>query len=486
MTTEFDEIVVDKGVSENTKNNEFYPFYVCRRNSRRKSSLQSLHHRRSCRLVKRLVRKSGKSSIHRNTANSQHLFRYLLDLSNTLIESNWKWLMLAVSLAFILTWLIFAGLWMIIAIDNEEVASKNSGPCLGGINGFAGYLLFSIETQSTIGYGTRYINGYCPEAVFLMCVQIILGVCICGSLICIVYLKMIRPHKLHAMNCFSKFSVICQRDGELCLIFRVRDSANKYECLTQMSAYLVQKRKGELFLKSIKLEPVGILIWPVEVVHRINEYSPFWDLSAKDLIIKRFEIIIVMDGTSLATSNTSRTTTSYLSREIKWGYRFKSCTTYDKVKRMYVVNHSLFNKLEEIDTPLCSSKRLRQVYSELVSLTTSEFSPNTSKYSSPLFSDMKTFQACKEEEEDQFSNSIVTTSAIVHAKEDEHNIDKTGQNIKSEMEEETDEDSSSGNELTFQDLSLDDLTKENVKSYSNLGGKTKKFDPDIAKFCFGR
>lgn len=62
----------------------------------------------------------------------------------------------------------------------------------------------------------------------------------------------------------------------------------RYECHTNIVAYLVEEKLGELSLKTLKLEKPGILIWPVEVVHRIDEKSPFWDLSAKDLILKRF------------------------------------------------------------------------------------------------------------------------------------------------------------------------------------------------------
>ncbi|XP_023310516.1 G protein-activated inward rectifier potassium channel 4 [Anoplophora glabripennis] len=472
-----DDITVDNS-TESAKNGEFYPFYVYRKNSRRRSSVQSLLHRRNCRLVKRLVRKSGKSAILRNTENSQHTFRYMRDFTNTLIEGSWKLILLIVCIAFNLTWLIFAGLWMIVSSESMDVDGE---PCLEGIDGFAGYLLFSVETQSTIGYGNRYINGYCPEAVFLMCIQIIVGVIICGSVICIVYMKMIGPQKVHSMACFSKIAVVHQRDGEMCLIFRVRDSANKYECLTTMSAYLVQKKRGELFLKSIKLEPAGILIWPVEIVHRINDNSPFWDLSAKDLILKRFEIIVIMDGTSLATSHTSRTTTSYLSREIKWGHKFKPCTLFDKKKDKYIVDHSLFNKTEEFDTPLCSAQKLREMYDEIVSLAAPKLylSPSTSKYSSPMFNSLKISQPWPEEEEETVSGSVVTTSAIVHVSKErgekkKESDKKIARNVPSS--------SSSEEDVAFEDLSVEDLTEENIKSHSNLVGKTKNMLHSLQSF----
>lgn len=61
----------------------------------------------------------------------------------------------------------------------------------------------------------------------------------------------------------------------------------RYECHTNIVAYLAEERAGELSLRVLKLEKPGILIWPVEVIHKIDETSPLWDLSAKDLILKR-------------------------------------------------------------------------------------------------------------------------------------------------------------------------------------------------------
>lgn len=41
-------------------------------------------------------------------------------------------------------------------------------PCVNNLHGFTSAFLFSIETQTTIGYGSRYTTEECPEAVFMM------------------------------------------------------------------------------------------------------------------------------------------------------------------------------------------------------------------------------------------------------------------------------------------------------------------------------
>lgn len=94
-------------------------------------SLQSWHQRHRVKLVRRLVRKSGKSSIHQKSSKERS-FRFLLDLSNTLIESPWVWTLLVVSFVFILTWVMFAGFWAIISIENVEAWNGTSDTCLEG------------------------------------------------------------------------------------------------------------------------------------------------------------------------------------------------------------------------------------------------------------------------------------------------------------------------------------------------------------------
>lgn len=96
-----------------------------------------------------------------------------------------------------------------VSLNNGDLDTGNTtNPCLNGIQTFAGYLLFSIETQTTIGYGTRYISHHCTEAILIFCIQIVTGVGICGILIGIVYGKITSPRKVSAKSCFSKYAVV--------------------------------------------------------------------------------------------------------------------------------------------------------------------------------------------------------------------------------------------------------------------------------------
>ena len=119
--------------------------------------------------------------------------------------------------------------------------------CVYGVNSFTAAFLFSIETQVTIGYGTRAITDKCPEAILLLLIQSLLGLyiftirklrfrsifdhfrsflkLILGSIVdafmvgCM-FVKISQPKKRTETIVFSKNAVICTRDGKLTFMFR--------------------------------------------------------------------------------------------------------------------------------------------------------------------------------------------------------------------------------------------------------------------------
>jgi len=73
-------------------------------------------------------------------------------------------------------WFLFAGITLgVINLTDRETV------CVAEVNTFIEALLFSIETGTTIGYGSRSINGQCFSFVFSWIVFIVL----CKVLECI-------------------------------------------------------------------------------------------------------------------------------------------------------------------------------------------------------------------------------------------------------------------------------------------------------------
>lgn len=96
--------------------------------------------------------------------------------------------------------------------------------------------------QVSIGFGEKYPNEECPEAIFLMVAQIITGIAIEGAMVGIVYAKMARPPKRPAELKFSRKAVVCQRDSKLCLLFRVCDIHEMHAVESKIHAYWFEER----------------------------------------------------------------------------------------------------------------------------------------------------------------------------------------------------------------------------------------------------
>ncbi|EEB11019.1 inwardly rectifying K+ channel protein, putative [Pediculus humanus corporis] len=214
----------------------------------------------SRRVRKRVVFKHGDVNvIQGNVAKRRR--KYLQDIFTTLVDAQWRWTLLVFSLNFLLSWLLFALIWWLIAFSHGDLDPKNNAivaaytnetfqnphwvPCVVGINSFASCFLFSVETQHTIGFGTRSTSEECPEAIFVMCIQSIVGVMIQAFMVGIVFVKLSRPIKRTHTLLFSRNAVICQRDGVLCLMFRVGDMRKSHIIEAHVRAQLIRLNSTE-------------------------------------------------------------------------------------------------------------------------------------------------------------------------------------------------------------------------------------------------
>ncbi|XP_065214209.1 G protein-activated inward rectifier potassium channel 3-like isoform X2 [Planococcus citri] len=308
---------------------------------------------------------------------SERRRRYLLDLFTTLVDAQWRWTILAFAMSFFLSWLAFALLWWLIAYTHGDLLPENRNnaswtPCVGNADSFSAIFLFSVETQHTTGYGSRTPTAECTEAILLLCIQSIIGVMIQAFMVGIVFAKMARPKQRKQTILFSKNCVICQRDGQLCLLFRVGDMREKSHLInSSVRSYIIHTKhtqEGEVLSPYLHELSVHIddykdnvlLIWPMTIVHVIDADSPLYEMSAAELLYERFELLVVLEGTTESTGQTTQVRTSYLSSEILWGHRFQPLVKYNKEKLSYEVDYNLFHDTYQVDTPLCSAEELQR------------------------------------------------------------------------------------------------------------------------------
>ncbi|XP_032638851.1 ATP-sensitive inward rectifier potassium channel 12 [Chelonoidis abingdonii] len=328
-----------------------------------------IHTRRKCR--NRFVKKNGQCNVEFTNMDDKPQ-RYIADMFTTCVDIRWRYMLLLFSLAFLVSWLLFGLIFWLIALvhgDLENPAGDdNFKPCVLHVNGFVAAFLFSIETQTTIGYGFRCVTEECPLAVFMVVVQSIVGCIIDSFMIGAIMAKMARPKKRAQTLLFSHNAVVAMRDGKLCLMWRVGNLRKSHIVEAHVRAQLIKPRiteEGEYIpLDQIDID-VGFdkgldrifLVSPITILHEINEESPLFGISHQDLETDDFEIVVILEGMVEATAMTTQARSSYLASEILWGHRFEPVLFEEK--NQYKVDYSHFHKTYEVpSTPRCSAKDL--------------------------------------------------------------------------------------------------------------------------------
>ncbi|KAK5606824.1 hypothetical protein CRENBAI_015248 [Crenichthys baileyi] len=349
----------------------------------------------------RFVKKNGQCNVIFTNMEDRSQ-RYLADIFTTCVDTRWRYLLLIFCTSFLISWLIFGLIFYSVALahgDFEQPNQKANGlvtgmygpssghsvggqtqrmPCILHVQGFVGALLFSMETQTTIGYGWRCVTEECPLAVLTVVIQSIVGCIIDSFMIGTIMAKMARPKKRNQTLIFSKNAVIALRDGKLCLMWRVGNLRRSHIVEAHVRAQLIRSyvtAEGEFIpLEQMDLN-VGydegtdrlFLVSPLVIVHEIDKDSPLYTLSRADLDADDFEIVVILEGMVEATAMTTQFRSSYLAREIFWGHRFEPVIYEDRDR--YKIDYARFHNTYEVpSTPHLSAKELDEAASSASSV----------------------------------------------------------------------------------------------------------------------
>lgn len=311
---------------------------------------------------RRLLHKDGSCNVY-----FKHIFgewgSYVVDIFTTLVDTKWRHMFVIFSLSYILSWLVFGSIFWLVALHHGDL-SNDPGvtPCVDNVHSFTGAFLFSLETQTTIGYGYRCVTEECSVAVLVVILQSILSCIINTFIIGAALAKMATARKRAQTIRFSYFALIGMRDGKLCLMWRIGDFRPNHVVEGTVRAQLLRytedgERRMTMAFKDLKLvNDQIILVTPVTIVHEIDHESPLYALDRKAVAKDNFEILVtfIYTGDSTGTSHQSRS--SYVPREILWGHRFNDVL---EVKRKhYKVNCLQFEGSVEVYAPFCSAKQL--------------------------------------------------------------------------------------------------------------------------------
>ncbi len=282
---------------------------------------------------------------------------YVTDGFTTLINSPWWVVIIIFTASYIVSWLVFAGMWGIVAY----VDGHFNNTCLNNVYDFNSAFLFSVETQITIGYGNKYVQNGCGWGIFFLIVQCLVGLLIDSFMLGLIFSKLTRPRNRRKTMVFSDKAVLYKKDGDTFFAFRVCDLRRSQivECHIRLVLYwnrlidpgATSEEKRYAF-EQHDLEcgyDSGIdrilLLTPALIHHKITESSPMHDITLSDLNNEDFEVLVIMEGIVEATGLTAQALWSYTNEEIVRDHQFLSMVR--RYRGQWEIDFARVNAMEQ-------------------------------------------------------------------------------------------------------------------------------------------
>ncbi|WAR03126.1 KCNJ5-like protein [Mya arenaria] len=319
-----------------------------------------------------LVRKGGQYRISYR-GMGQKGKRFFGDLYQSLIDMKWRYVIIIFCGLFLFVYLMFAILWWLMAYthgDFEHFGDPNWVPCINLMRNFADALLFSIETQTTIGYGTIWPDANCMGTLPLVYLQVTVGFILETILLGFMLVKVARPKNRRKTLVYSSVATVVKEEGELVLQVRLGDLRKSHLVDTKAYGIFIKDKvtdegvhfplyQHHMEFTANKMDDRVFLIWPLVLNHKINEDSPLYDMKPEDILhSNNFEIVVILEGTIESTGEICQARTSYTSKDILWGYRFENIVEFDHEHGKWRANFKLFDDVIASATPKCSGSQL--------------------------------------------------------------------------------------------------------------------------------
>lgn len=236
------------------------------------------------------------------------------DLYHWLLVIPWLQFLGLVTLFYLLVNLLFALTYLCV---KDGIANAATGSLRDAF-------FFSIQTLSTVGYGSMYPQTI--PAQILVTVEILVGLVLTAILTGLMFARFSRPT---AKILFSKCALICPYDGYQTLMFRTANQRGNRILEAQTQVTLVRnevtvegyhlRRFYDLVLVRSQT-PVFGLSWLV--MHKIQPDSPLAHATSDILEHSEAEIWITLTGLDETFSQTVHARHIYRPCDIFWNMRF--------------------------------------------------------------------------------------------------------------------------------------------------------------------
>lgn len=236
-----------------------------------------------------------------------------------LVEMSWPRFFLIVFAFYCTANAIFASLFVLIGI--EHLSGVQPGNLL---ENFANAFFFSVQTFTTVGYGAISPMGW--SANIVAATDALFGLMAFALATGLFFARFSKPK---AQIIFSENAIITPYQDIMSFQFRIANKRNNniidLEAKVTMSWIETKNGIRQRRFAGLPLERDKVFLFPLNwtIVHPIDEHSPLYEKTLKDLSRMQAEFLILIEGHDETFAQTVHTNSSYTCREMLYDVRFQ-------------------------------------------------------------------------------------------------------------------------------------------------------------------
>ncbi len=288
----------------------------------------------------RLLNPNGTANVIRKGIpfyKSAHFYRFL-------INSSWPTFLALVLLFYFCINAFFATLYLLVGVSQIGVTTEG----LSLWQQFWEAFYFSAQTLTTVGYGRINPIGWLSGAV--SSIEALVGLLCFALATGLVYSRFAKPNiKLR----FSKSIIVAPYRDITGLMFRfVNERSTQIVEVEATCLVSFEEESGRRFYPlQLERDKITMLALNWTIVHPIDENSPFYGLSAEEILHKKPEVLVMIKGFEETFGQTVYNRTSYDWNQWKFGYRFDPVTEFKSTSNAPILHLDRIDCMQETPLP---------------------------------------------------------------------------------------------------------------------------------------
>ena len=243
-----------------------------------------------------------------------------LNLYHTLLTMRWRIFLSLMLLLFFVSNIVFGLLYS--TLGAEALVDTSGDPTMSlFVRGF----FFSVQTFATIGYGTIHPVGI--TANLLVRIESYYSLLANALITGVVFARFARPT---ARVVFSDKAVIAPYKNITGLMFRIvngrRNQLTEVGAQVMFSRFVNENGKVVRRFDFLDLERESVTFFPLSwtVVHPIDDTSPLYGMTERDIRESDAEILVLLTATDETFAQVVHSRSSYKPTQIVYGHKFVS------------------------------------------------------------------------------------------------------------------------------------------------------------------